>query len=96
MAVERCPETIARELSARTLLPLVLSVCERRGVLLDEFCGRGRSQAVAAARQEVWYLLRHDPARSFSFSELGRIFDRDHTTIRAGVLAHARSATPKP
>ncbi len=94
--MERSPETIARELSARTLLPLVLSVCERRGVLLDEVCGRGRSQAVVAARQEVWYLLRNDPARSFSFSELGRIFDRDHTTIRAGVLAHTRSATPQP
>lgn len=96
MAVQRSPDDIARELSARTLLPLVLSVCDRRGVLLDEVCGRGRSQAVVAARQEVWYLLRHDPARSFSFSELGRIFDRDHTTIRAGVLAHTRAATPQP
>ena len=93
--MERSSETIAGELAARTLLPLVLSVCERRGVLLDEVCGRRRSQAVVAARQEVWYLLRNDPDRRFSFSELGRLFDRDHTTIRAGVLAHARSATPR-
>jgi chromosomal replication initiation ATPase DnaA len=89
-------DAIARDLSARCLLPLVLSVCERRGVLLHEVCGRGRSQAVKAARHEVWYLLRNDTRWLFSFSELGRIFHRDHTTIRAGVLAHARAATTQP
>lgn len=93
--MDRSSETIARELTARALMPLVLTVCERRGVLLDELCSRCRSQSVVAARQEVWYLLRHDPARSFSLGELGRIFDRDHTTIRSGVLAYARAATQR-
>lgn len=93
--MDRSPETIARELSERALLPLVLLVCERRGVLLDELCGRCRSRAVASARHEIWYLLRHDPAKCFSFLEIGRIFDRDHTTIRSGILAHARAATPR-
>lgn len=89
----RTAAVIERELSARSLLPLVVAVCERRGILVEELCGRARTPAVVAARREVWYLLHHDPGRRFSFSELGRIFDRDHTTIRVGVLVHARSTT---
>jgi chromosomal replication initiation ATPase DnaA len=89
-------EAVIRGLAARGLLPLVVHVCERRGVLLAELCGHVRSRGVVAARHEVWYLLRHDVERSFSYPELGRIFGYDHTTVREGVLAHAPRAASIP
>ena len=77
------------ELDARGLLDLVDDLCRRRGVLRRELLGRHRTRGVVRARHELWWLLRHDPERTYSLPELARLFDRDHTTILAGVAAHA-------
>jgi len=87
---------IADNLRARDLLPLVDEVCKRRGVTLDEVCGRARSQAVSRARHEVWWRLRHHPDREYSYPEIAQIFARDHTTIMAGISAYERRTFVTP
>lgn len=84
------PQDVAEHLRVRDLLDLVDDVCHRRGVTRTEVCGRARSQAISHARQEIWWRIRHHPEREYSYPEIARLFARDHTTIMAGVSAHAR------
>jgi chromosomal replication initiation ATPase DnaA len=77
-------------LQIRGLLDLVDTVCARRGVTRDELCGRGRTQAVAAARHELWWLIRHHPDRRYSYCEIAHLVCRDHATVLQGVAAHDR------
>lgn len=81
-------------LRAHNLLPLLEHLCERRGVVPDDVCGRTRAQSVTQARQELWWSIRHHPQRFYSLLEIARLFRRDHTTIAHGVAAHARRQTP--
>lgn len=82
--------TIIDALAARDLLELVDDVCRLRGVARADLCGRIRSRSVSRARQETWWRLRLHPHRFYSLVEIARLFGRDHATVRAGVLAHAR------
>ena len=83
-------DAIVRDLQERDLISLVLDVCRRRAVTLRELCGRSHRRSVSWARQEVWARLRGDPERFYSFPDIARIFRRDHTTVLAGVRAHAQ------
>lgn len=93
-------ETVLATLCTHGLLDLVAAVCARRGVTRDELCGRGRTQAVAAARHELWWLIRHHPDRCYSYAEIARLVSRDHATVFHGVATHdrlhARSGVPTP
>ena len=81
-------------LSSRHLLPLAKEVCASRGVLLHELLGATRSRSVVRARHELWWRVRHHPDRCYSLPEIGRLFGKDHTTILAGIEAHARRSAP--
>lgn len=55
------------------------------------------NSAVADARRaspalatKVWWRIRHHPERYLSLPEIARLFGRDHTTIKAGIEAHAQ------
>ena len=85
---------IAAELDSRELLALVDDVCRRRGVPRALLLGATRTQSVTRARHEVWWRLRHDPERHYSLHEIARLFRRDHTTVAAGLAAHARRVQP--
>ena len=89
------PEAIIAALAMRGLLEILDTVCNQRGVTRDELCGRGRTHAVAAARHELWWFMRHHPDRGYSYSEIGRIVGRDHATILHGVVSYARSRAPR-
>ena len=82
--------TVLEALNLRDLIELLDEVCRRRAVTPHEVCGLARSKAVASARHELWWRLRHHPEASFSFQEIGRIFRRHHTTVIHGVRAHCR------
>ncbi len=84
--------TVIDALDVRDLLGLVDHVCRARGVTREEVCGRGRTKAVALARHELWWRLRHHPEMSFSYVEIGRLFDRHHTSVFAGIRAHERAS----
>lgn len=77
-------------LRAHNLLPLLDDICEQRGVLANEVCGRSRTLGVCRARQELWWRIRNHPERHYSYLEIARLFQRDHTTVRHGVEAHSR------
>jgi chromosomal replication initiation ATPase DnaA len=77
-------------LRERDLDTIAADVAAQRGVPLQELCGRGRTRSVARARHEVWWRIRHHPERYLSLPEIARLFRRDHTTIKAGIDAHAR------
>lgn len=77
-------------LTLRDLTELLDDVCRHRAVTRHEVCGRTRTKAVARARHELWWRLRHQPEACFSFEEIGRIFCRHHATVLHGVRAHQR------
>jgi chromosomal replication initiation ATPase DnaA len=81
---------VLENLRRRDLLALVREISTRRGVLLDELCGRQRARSVSRARQEVWWRMRHHPERYYSLLEIARLFGRDHGTVVAGIQAHDR------
>jgi chromosomal replication initiation ATPase DnaA len=88
------PDAVLAQLSLRGLRELVDDVCVRRGVTPQELCGFQRTQAVAAARHELWWLIRHHPQRCYSCSEIARIVQRDPASILHGVAAHERRSRP--
>jgi chromosomal replication initiation ATPase DnaA len=81
---------VVQDLQARNLLELVQQVGARRGVCLSELCGGTRTRNVAAARHEVWWLIRNHPDRCYSLLEIARLFGNDHATVWAGLQAHQR------
>lgn len=52
-----------------------------RGISVEELVGRGRTKTVATARHEVMYWIR--TKMKWSFPEIGKLFERDHTTVMA-------------
>jgi len=82
--------TIVAALQTRGLLPLVEQLCQRRGVTLPEVCSRARTQNVARTRHEIWWRIRHLSEHHYSYSEIGALFGRDHSTIKCAVDAFQR------
>lgn len=89
-------QTPLHSLAARALLDLVDDVSARRGVTRQELLGRGRTRAVVAARQELWWLIRHHPERCYSFAEIAAIVGRDTSTVLHGIAAHQRRLPSAP
>ncbi len=83
-------QRVIANLKIRGLLDLADHVCVRRGVTREQLCGRGQTRSVARARHELWYLMLKHPERYYSHSEIGWLFERNHTTIMGGVRAHRR------
>ena len=83
-------QRVIDNLKIRGLLDLVDHVCARRGVTRAELCGRRRTRSLARARHELWYLMIEHPERYYSHSEIGRLFERNHTSIMSGVRGHRR------
>lgn len=81
---------VLRTLQQRDLLDLVREISARRGVVVDQLCGRVRTRSVSWARQEVWWRLRNHPERYYSLLEIAHLFGRDHATVSAGIRAHGR------
>ena len=83
-------QRVIDNLKIRDLLDLVDHVCVRRGVTREELCGRRQTRSVARARHELWFLMIEHPERYYSHSEIGRLFERDPTSIMSGVRGHRR------
>ncbi|MCA1782021.1 MAG: WhiB family transcriptional regulator [Intrasporangiaceae bacterium] len=64
-------------------ISIVLQTCAvDAGVTLATLLGRGRSRHVTDARQRAMSLLRD---LGMSYPAIGRVLDRDHATVHAGV-----------
>jgi len=82
--------SVLQALADRDLLPLLDDVCRRHHVTRDEICGRARTRTITTARQDLWWHLRHHETLFFSYVEIGRLFERSHTTVLLGIRADAR------
>jgi chromosomal replication initiation ATPase DnaA len=60
---------------------IIQAVCDETGVPDHEILGRGRVKEIARARQYAMWKCRQ---QGYSFPEIARVFDRDHTTIVHG------------
>lgn len=81
---------LRENLAKRDLLGLVEDLAKRHGALVDEVLACNREPRVCRARQAAWYALRHHGEVEWSYPAIGRLFDRDHTTVMAGVRAYER------
>jgi len=68
------------------IIRLVKQVAAAHQVTLDELLGHDRTSAPSEARRALWEALA--ATGHWSFSRLARVFDRDHTTIAAGIDKH--------
>lgn len=67
-------------------------ICDEHEISREQLFSRSRLMRIARARMLVWLYL-HDEA-GWSYTEIGRAFGRDHTTILGGVKKVRRG--PKP
>lgn len=77
------------QLTARELEPALRAVCARYFVSLEEVLGRSRMKAIAQARRGCFAAMR---VRGLSLPDIGRLLDRDHTTVLAGIRTPERRA----
>jgi hypothetical protein len=81
LAVRRLPD-------GRTWLELAEEVCARRGAMLSEVLGRSHRNGASGVRQEVWHELKAIKVARYSFDAIAVAFDRDHATVRVGIMSH--------
>jgi len=65
---------------------IIAEVCEKYRVKRKDLLSPIRSQFVMPARFEAIYRIREEKA--LSWAQIGRIFNRDHTTILHGYRRH--------
>lgn len=58
-------------------------ISEASGVTIEQIHGTSRETEIIIARQSVWFVAHYH--LGYNYSLLGRIYQRDHTTIRHGV-----------
>lgn len=76
-------QRIVAALSERGLSTMLEEVARSHHVTQGEVVGRTRRLTPTKARHELWRRLRDE--HGFSYPEIGSLFDRDHTTIMAGI-----------
>lgn len=82
----------ARERSGRTRRALIANiireVCKARGLDRQLVCSPLRHFPLAHARHECWWRMQREV--HLSTSQIGRHFNRDHTTVLHGIREHQR------
>lgn len=58
-------------------------VCREMYVSIDQIRGKDRFPEIVAARHKVWHLAYTE--LGYSMARIGRIYGRDHTTIKHGI-----------
>jgi chromosomal replication initiator protein len=79
MAEEILREFVHAESLAIEPESIVLVVGTHYGITREQLKGKRRTNSVALPRQMAMYLMRRQT--TLSLSEIGRFFDRDHTTV---------------
>lgn len=67
------------------------AVAAKHGLFVTEFAGPSRTHKVAHARQELYFVLMSQQTHllgPYSSTNIGRILNRDHTTVLSGRRAH--------
>jgi hypothetical protein len=82
---------IIEDLDTRDALELALRISKEHGITVEELVGRSHRAQAARARHELWSRLYEEAIPSLC--ALGRVFERDRSTIRAGIRRHAARQT---
>ena len=77
--------------TAAHVRPSLALAAQAWGVPVDSLVAEGRSQSVADARALAMWIVRR--TFGYSYPELGRIFERDHTTCMSAVRKVERAIT---
>ena len=80
------PEIGAAHLDSAT--KIVDVIARQFEITPDDIYGRSKAHTVVEARQKAMLLVRMNTR--MSYADIGRMFDRDHTTVMAGVSQAAR------
>lgn len=82
------------ELETYALNPLVLAICNKFDVTKEELLGKRRNKKYVDARHVLFYLAY--TKTSLTLPEIGRLVDRDHTTILHGCQKIKRAKSYDP
>jgi hypothetical protein len=80
----------------RTWLELVESIADEHGVSAADIASRRKLDAIAFARQHVWWYLYRKAGASYSTTYIGEVFDRDHNTVLPGIASYERRRADPP
>lgn len=79
----------------RSIATIIRETAAKHGLTATDLVGRSRARTIMPARQEAMYLCTHDTP--YGLPEIGKTFNRDHTTVLHGVRMHAeRNGLPLP
>lgn len=78
---------ITSVLSQPSVNRVVTAVASRTGVSPYKIAGKARSVDIVRARNWAFFLLSED---GFSLAQIGRMFRKDHTTVRHGIMQHKK------
>lgn len=81
---------IARILNARGLFQLARDIAESHNVLVYDVLGHSRLATHTKARHALMRALRAEPY-SFSYPEIGKLLDRDHTSVMYAIHGRVRT-----
>jgi chromosomal replication initiation ATPase DnaA len=75
-----------------SLRDIIRHTAEGHGLNVGDLTGRNRSRKLVRARQEAMWRARQvkrpDGRNRYSFPQIGRALNRDHSTIVHGAAAH--------
>jgi chromosomal replication initiator protein len=77
--------TKSLDVTPRTILA---RECARRGLSVSEITGPKRHREIAHPRQDIMRIIRDET--DASLPQIGRLFNRDHTTVLHGIAASKR------
>ncbi len=80
-------------LAVPTMKDIAQDVANRHGIAVDDLMGQSRAYMYSHPRQEAFYLCRQVMRRGeprYSLPQIGRFFDRDHSSVHWGVAQHAK------
>jgi hypothetical protein len=83
---------IGAELRMRGFWPVVEAAAVTHHVSTHALCGKTRTKALFAARCEV---MRAMHASGMSLTEIGAVFDRDHTSVLNAIRPGAKTAAAR-
>jgi chromosomal replication initiation ATPase DnaA len=67
---------------------IIRQVCDKHGTTRKQIIGPRRTAVIVRARQEVYY--RTSRETMMSLLAIGRLLNRDHTTILHGICEHEK------
>lgn len=86
------PEPQPKRKKETTRQKIIRTVCDKYDVTMDELRSDARNKNITTARHECFYRFRHEIkriGRPLTVQEIGKAFNKDHTTVMHGINRHA-------